>query len=69
MATYLITRRTILRHMLLRPDRLMNQILVYLLAVMANRHGLQVHALCTMSDHLHLVVTDERGTLPHPTGR
>ena len=64
MATYLITRRTILRHMLLRPDRLMNQILVYLLAVTAHRNGLQVHAFCAMSDHIHLVVTDERATLP-----
>ena len=64
MATYLITRRTILRHMLLRPDRVMNQILVYLLAVMANRHGLRVHVLCAVSDHIHLVVTDERCTLP-----
>jgi len=64
MATYLITRRTILRHMLLRPDRPMNQILVYLLAVMANHHGLRLHAFCAMSDHIHLVVTDERGTLP-----
>jgi len=63
-ATYLITRRTILRHMLFRPDRVMTQILVYLLAVMANRHGLRVHAFCAMSDHVHLVVTDERGTLP-----
>ena len=64
MATYLITRRTILRHMLLRPDRVMNQILVYLLAVTAHRHGLRVHAFCAMSDHIHLVVTDERGMLP-----
>jgi len=64
MATYLITRRTILRHHLLRPDSLMTQIILYLLAVTASRHGLQVHALCAMSDHIHLVVTDERGTLP-----
>ena len=64
MATYLITRRTILRHMLLRPDRVMNQIFVYLLAVTAHRHGLRVHAFCAMSDHIHLVVTDERAILP-----
>jgi REP element-mobilizing transposase RayT len=64
MATYLITRRVVLRHMLLRPDGRMNQILRYLLAVMAHRHGLQVHAFCAMSTHIHLVVTDVRGTLP-----
>jgi REP element-mobilizing transposase RayT len=64
MATYLITRRVVLRHALLRPDPRMNQILRYLLAVMAHRHGLQVHAFCAMSTHIHLVVTDIRGTLP-----
>lgn len=62
--TYLITRRTNLRHMLLRPDRVMNQILVYLLAVAAQRTGLRVHAVCAMSTHIHLVVTDVRGNLP-----
>src|ERR1700733_14651755 len=63
-ATYLITRRVILRHMFLRPDRAMTQILVYLLAVLARRHGIEVHALCAMSTHIHLVVTDVRGVLP-----
>jgi REP element-mobilizing transposase RayT len=50
--------------MLLRPDRVMNQILSYLLAVIANRCGLRVHAFCAMSTHLHIVVTDVSGTLP-----
>ena len=62
--TYLITRRTILRHMLLRPDQRMNQILLYFLAVLARRHHLQVHAFCAMSTHIHFVVTDVDGTLP-----
>jgi REP element-mobilizing transposase RayT len=64
MTTYHITRRTILRQMLLRPDRLMTRILLYLLAVTTRRHGLQVHAFCAMSDHIHLVVTDVHGNLP-----
>jgi REP element-mobilizing transposase RayT len=63
-ATYLVTRRTSFRHMLFAPDRIMNQILVYLLAVVARREGILVHALCAMSTHTHLVVTDVRGTLP-----
>lgn len=63
-ATYLITRRTLRRHFLLRPDALITQILVYALAVSARRFGLQVHAFCAMSTHLHLVVTDVDGTLP-----
>lgn len=50
--------------MLLRPDPEMNQILLYLLAVTAARHHIAVHALCAMSTHVHLVVTDERGELP-----
>ncbi|MFT3772784.1 MAG: transposase [Minicystis sp.] len=63
-ATYLITRRVILRHFLFRPDAAINQLLVYALAVSARRYGLEVHAFCTMSTHLHLVVTDVHGVLP-----
>lgn len=42
----------------------MNQFLVYALAVAARRYGVEVHALCAMSTHLHLVVTDVQGVLP-----
>lgn len=63
-ATYLITRRTLRRHFLFRPDTAITQLIVYALAVSASRFGLQVHALCAMSTHLHLVVTDEQGVLP-----
>jgi REP element-mobilizing transposase RayT len=63
-ATYLITRRAILRHMLLRPDKRMTQIALYLVAVTARRYGIEVHAICAMSTHIHLVVTDVRGVLP-----
>lgn len=62
--TYLITRRALRRHLLLRPDPAINQLIVYTLAVAAGRHGIQVHAFCAMSTHLHLVVTDVRGVLP-----
>jgi len=62
--TYLITRRTILRHMLLRPDHRMTQILLYLLAVLVRHHGMQLHAVCAMSTHIHLVVTDVDAKLP-----
>jgi REP element-mobilizing transposase RayT len=50
--------------MLFRPDQRMTQILLYFLAVFARRHGLQLHAFCAMSTHLHLVVTDVDGDLP-----
>ena len=62
--TYLITRRTMLRHLLLRPDDRMTHLIIYALAVSAARFRLQVHALCTMSTHVHLVVTDTDGVLP-----
>ncbi|AUX42611.1 transposase [Sorangium cellulosum] len=63
-ATYMITRRVLRRHLLFRPDAAITQFLVYTLAVSARRYGLQVHALCAMSTHLHLVVTDVNGVLP-----
>src|SRR4051812_24712327 len=62
--TYMITRRTLRRHLLLRPDAAMTELLVYTLVVSARRYGLHVHALCAMSTHLHLVVTDVHGFLP-----
>jgi putative transposase len=62
--TYLITRRVVGRTFLLRPDAAITQILLYVLAVSSSRFGMQVHALCAMSDHLHLIVTDTLGVLP-----
>ncbi|KYF55652.1 transposase [Sorangium cellulosum] len=63
-ATYLITRRIMRRHLLLRPDAVINQLLIYALAISARRYGVHVHALCAMSTHLHLIVTDVKGVLP-----
>ncbi|WP_437602408.1 transposase [Sorangium sp. So ce590] len=63
-ATYLLTRRVLRRHFLLRPDSAITQLVIYTLALSAQRYGILVHALCVMSTHLHLVVTDTRGELP-----
>ncbi len=63
-ATYLLTRRALRRHLLFRPDAAITQLVLYTLAVSARRYGLRVHALCVMSTHLHLVVTDIDGLLP-----
>lgn len=63
-STYLITRRTERRHMLLRPDEAMNQNMIYLLAISARRYGILVHGFVVMSTHIHLVITDVRGVLP-----
>jgi putative transposase len=63
-ATYLLTRRVLRRHLLLRPDAAITGLILYALAISARRFGIHVHALCAMSTHLHLVVTDDRGVLP-----
>jgi putative transposase len=62
--TYLLTRRALLRTLLFRPDAAINQIVLYALAVSSQRYGMEVHAFCAMSNHLHLVVTDVLGVLP-----
>lgn len=62
--TYLITRRCTQREFLLRPSELTNQIVLYVLAVAAQRAGVIVHAYCVMSNHIHLVLTDACGRLP-----
>ena len=63
-ATYLVTRRCSQRQLLLRPSKLTNQLVGYLLAVAARRYGVQIHAFCVMSNHLHLVLTDPAARLP-----
>ncbi|MFT3764431.1 MAG: transposase [Minicystis sp.] len=63
-ATYLLTRRVLRRHMLLRPDATITGLIIYALAVASRRYGIHVHALCAMSTHIHLVVTDPEGVLP-----
>jgi len=62
--TFLITRRTQRRTHLLRPDEHMNELYLYLLAVISSRHGVLVHGVTLMSTHEHLVLTDVRGSLP-----
>jgi REP element-mobilizing transposase RayT len=63
-ATYLATRRCAQRQFLLRPSRTTNEIFLYLLAVAAERYGVEVHAFCVLSNHWHAVVTDPRARLP-----
>lgn len=60
----MITRRTLRRHHLLRPDPVTNNLFVYAIAVFAQRYQIQVHALNVMSTHYHLVATDVAGRLP-----
>lgn len=62
--TYLLTRRCSERRFFLRPSKAVNDIIRYILAVAAERYGVVIHAYCVLSNHLHLVVTDIKGTLP-----
>jgi putative transposase len=62
--TYLLTRRTVCRYFLLRPDDEMNELIEYSLAISARLYDLDVHAYCAMSTHMHVVLTDVHGRLP-----
>lgn len=63
-STYLITRRTLRRYKLFRPDEEVGALVIYTLAICALRFGIKVHAVCVMSTHIHLVITDVHGVLP-----
>jgi putative transposase len=62
--TYLVTRRCSERRFFLRPSRRVNDIFRYVLAVAAERYGILLHAVCVLSNHYHLVVTDPHARLP-----
>lgn len=62
--TYLITRRCAGRQFLLRPSATTSAIFLYVLAVAAERFGIQIHAFCVLSNHWHAVATDPDGRLP-----
>jgi len=63
-STVMVTRRTLRRHHLFRPDPAMRQLYLYTLAVCAREFGVLVHAVTLMSTHEHLIVTDPNGHLP-----
>lgn len=60
----MVTRRTLRRHHLFRPDPAIAQLYLYTLGVCAKQFGVQLHALVLMSTHEHLVLTDTVGRLP-----
>jgi REP element-mobilizing transposase RayT len=63
-ATYLVTRRCSQRQFLLKPSQRTNQLVRYCLADAARHTGVQLHAVCFMSNHWHGVVTDPQARLP-----
>ncbi len=62
--TYLVTRRCTQRQFWLRPDEQVERIFLYCLAEAAARYGITLHGWIAMSNHLHLVIRDNRGNLP-----
>ena len=62
-STLFVTRRVHKRQLLLRPAPKLNQVIEYIFAVLAERHGIQPHALCAMSNHIHDVSTDPHGNI------
>jgi REP element-mobilizing transposase RayT len=62
--TSLLTRRCSERRFFLRPSELTNEIFLYVLAVAAQRFNVLVHAACVLSNHYHMVVTDQDARLP-----
>lgn len=61
---YLVTRRTSERRFFLKPSKKLNRTLEYILAVVARRTGVRVHALVVMSNHWHCVCSDPEGRMP-----
>jgi putative transposase len=62
--TYLVTRRCSERRFFLRPSPITNGIFLYVLAIAARLHRVDVHAFCVLSNHYHLLVTDTDARLP-----
>lgn len=62
--SYLVSRRCTQREFLLKPAVLTSLIFKFVLAVAVARYGVLIHAVCVMSNHFHLVVTDPRANLP-----
>jgi putative transposase len=48
---------------LLKPDPVVNQILLYCLFRAAEKYGVLIHSIVIESTHLHMVVTDVRGEM------
>jgi REP-associated tyrosine transposase len=57
------TRRVHKRQLLLRPSPRLNQAIQYIIAVLAKRHGIRLHAFCAMGNHTHDVASDPDGRI------
>jgi len=62
--TYLISRRCTQRQHLLRPDATIEQAFLYCLGEAVQRYEVTLHGWIAMSNHEHLVITDNKGNFP-----
>jgi putative transposase len=62
--TYLVTRRTSERRFFVPPCAHTNATFLYVLAIAARLHRIEIHAFCVLSNHFHLLLTDPAGRLP-----
>lgn len=56
--TYFITRRCTQRQFLLKPTARNTRIFMYCIAVAAKKTGIVIHAVCVMSNHYHILLSD-----------
>ena len=64
LTAYLVTRNTSDRRYFLRPSQELREAILYCIADAQAQHPVAIHALCAMSNHLHIVFTDLDGTAP-----
>lgn len=65
--TYLLTRRCARRQFLLRPSAIVNQIILYCIAFAAKKTNIAIHAVVTLSNHIHILLSDPDGRIPEFT--
>lgn len=61
--TYHVTHTTVGRQFLLRPDAVVNQIMLFCLFYAAKECDVLVHSVMVESNHFHAVITDLKGNL------
>lgn len=62
--THAFSRRVVGGENRLRPDRQVNGIIGYLLAVLSQRHQIDLSAICFLGNHEHGVGVDREGKIP-----
>ena len=62
--TFMATRRISERRFFLRPDKIVNNIIEFCIALAAQKAGVLLHALVVLTNHYHLQATDPKGNLP-----